>query len=111
MSDSVSRRNFVAAATAIPALAASDHVTVGVIGVGSRGYYLTERLFVGSGPAIKVLAVCDTYEGNRNRAKDRVQTMGKNTPTRQDFIIDNLRIELDIVEENPEEVLVEEDNS
>ncbi|MFL0352689.1 DNA topoisomerase IV subunit B [Xanthomarina sp. GH4-25] len=26
--------------------------------------------------------------------------MGKNTPTRQDFIIDNLKVELDIVEEN-----------
>ena len=25
--------------------------------------------------------------------------MGKNTPTRQEFIIDNLRIELDVVEE------------
>jgi topoisomerase-4 subunit B len=25
--------------------------------------------------------------------------MGKNTPARQDFIIDNLRVELDVVEE------------
>jgi len=25
--------------------------------------------------------------------------MGKNTPTRQEFIIDNLKVELDIVEE------------
>ena len=28
--------------------------------------------------------------------------MGKNTPTRQEFIIDNLRIELDVVEEKEE---------
>ena len=25
--------------------------------------------------------------------------MGKNTPTRQEFIIDNLKVELDIIEE------------
>jgi len=81
----ISRRGFVKAATAaapavLPALAASDQVTVGVIGTGSRGYYLTERLYVGSGQRVKVLAVCDTYEGNLNRAKDRIQTMGGNTP-------------------------------
>jgi topoisomerase-4 subunit B len=34
--------------------------------------------------------------------------MGKNTPTRQDFIIDNLRIELDKVEAKEEAVVVEE---
>ncbi len=39
-----------------------------------------ERLYVGSGARVKVLGVCDTYEGNLNRGKDRVQTMGKNTP-------------------------------
>jgi topoisomerase IV subunit B len=32
--------------------------------------------------------------------------MGKNTPTRQEFIIENLRIELDVVEEK-EEVVTE----
>ncbi len=83
MSEIVSRRSFFKAATlsAIPSLAQSNQVTVGSIGVGSRGYYLMERLYVGSGENVKVLAVCDTYEGNKNRAKDRVQTMGKNTPT------------------------------
>jgi predicted dehydrogenase len=86
MSDSVSRRNFVKAAAIsaapafIPSLSASEQVTVGVIGTGGRGYYLLERLYVGSGANVKVLAVCDTYQGNLNRAKDRVQTMGKNTP-------------------------------
>jgi predicted dehydrogenase len=83
MSENTSRRSFVKAValSAIPSLAQSDQVTVGAIGVGSRGYYLMERLYVGSGDNVKVLAVCDTYEGNKNKAKDRVQTMGKNTPT------------------------------
>jgi topoisomerase-4 subunit B len=34
--------------------------------------------------------------------------MGKNTPDRQDFIIDNLRIELDKVEAKEEVVAIEE---
>lgn len=34
--------------------------------------------------------------------------MGKNTPDRQDFIIDNLRIEMDTVEAKADEALVEE---
>ena len=54
----ISRRGFVKTATVaapavLPALAASDQVTVGVIGTGSRGYYLTERLYVGTGQRIK----------------------------------------------------------
>lgn len=36
--------------------------------------------------------------------------MGKNTPTRQEFIIDNLRIELDKVEKNDEEKIVLEEH-
>ncbi len=84
--DNPSRRNILKAAVTaapavMPALAASDQVTVGMIGVGSRGNYLTERLFVGSGAMVKVLATCDTYEGHRARSKDRIQTMGGNTPT------------------------------
>jgi topoisomerase-4 subunit B len=31
--------------------------------------------------------------------------MGKNTPQRQDFIIDNLRVEKDLVEANEEETV------
>ena len=84
MSEHVSRRSFVKAAAAVapaalPAVAASDEVTIGVIGAGGRGYYLTERLYVGS-RNVKVLSVCDTYQGNLNRIRDRVQTMGKNSP-------------------------------
>lgn len=84
MSDYFSRRNFVKASAAVasaamPALGQSNQVTVGVIGAGGRGYYLTERMYVGN-RNVKVLSVCDTYQGNLNRIKDRIQTMGKNTP-------------------------------
>ena len=48
--------------------------------MGSRGYYVMEQLYKGSGALAQVVAVCDTYTGNLARAKDRVQTMGKNTP-------------------------------
>jgi len=87
MSDPVSRRSLVKSAAAVaapavvPARAASDQVTFGVIGTGGRGYYLMQRLYVGSGKNVRILSVCDTYQGNLNRAKDRVQTMGANTPT------------------------------
>ncbi|MFN7925017.1 MAG: Gfo/Idh/MocA family oxidoreductase [Bryobacteraceae bacterium] len=91
-SDPISRRNLVKAATVaaapafIPSLSAANEVPFGFIGAGGRGYYLMERLFVGSGKNVRVLGVCDTYENNRNRGKDRVQTMGKNTPaTYNDF--------------------------
>ncbi len=80
MSEHISRRTFAAAASAaLPALAASDEVTIGVIGAGGRGYYLTERLYTGN-RNVKVVSVCDTYQGNLNRIKDRVQSMGKNSP-------------------------------
>ncbi len=95
MKDDLSRRNFIktssglalAAAPAIlPALGAGDKVQIGWIGVGTRGYYLMERLYAGSKPLVQVVAVCDTYTGHLTRAKDRVQTMGGNTPqTYEDF--------------------------
>lgn len=49
------------------------------------------------------------HEGNLNKILEFY--MGKNTPTRQEFIIDNLRIELDKVEREDEEKLVLEDES
>ena len=95
MIDDLSRRNFLktsagAALTAAPGILsaqnANDKIQVGWIGTGSRGYYLMERLYVGSGPMVQVNAVCDTYTGNLAKAKDRVQTMGHNTPkTYEDF--------------------------
>src|SRR5579864_3615581 len=89
MPDDLSRRGFLktsasAAAIAAPGILRAQNTTgkvhIGWIGVGSRGYYLMERIYTGSAAAIEVTAVCDTYTGHLNRAKDRVQTMGKNAP-------------------------------
>jgi predicted dehydrogenase len=87
MSKELSRRNFVAQAAALaaapaalPALAASDRVTLGVVGNGGRGYYLTQRAFAGNRGRFQIGAICDTYSTNLNREKDYVQTEGKNTP-------------------------------
>src|SRR5258708_23006054 len=45
-----------------------------------------DRLCTGSGANVEVVAVCDTDTGNLARAKDRVQTMGQNTPkTYEDY--------------------------
>jgi predicted dehydrogenase len=88
MQDS-SRRNFMrqsagmalAAGPAIlPVLGANGKVNVGFIGGGSRGNYLMGLLYKGNPETIQVTAVCDTYAGHLARAKDRVQTLGKNVP-------------------------------
>ena len=96
MTDELSRRSFVktsagAAILTAPGILraqnANGKIRVGWVGVGSRGYYLMDRLYTGSGPMIEVDAVCDTYAGNLARAKDRVQTMGHNTPkTYEDYL-------------------------
>jgi len=88
MFDPVSRRHFVktsaAAVAGAPAILSAqgtnNKITVGFIGTGSRGYYLMERMYKGSTEFAQIVAVCDTYQGNLARAKDRVQTMGSNTP-------------------------------
>jgi predicted dehydrogenase len=86
MTDPSSRRNFVkkaafAAAPAIlPALGANDRLTVGFIGTGSRGMYVMDMMYQGAPEMATVAAICDTFEGARNNAKDQVQTKGKNAP-------------------------------
>jgi predicted dehydrogenase len=95
MQDNVSRRSFVKKSAGLaaislpgilPALGANDKAQIGWIGTGSRGYYLMERLYTASKDMVEVVAVCDAYKGNLARAKDRVQTMGGNTPkTYDDF--------------------------
>ena len=89
MQDELSRRSFVrrtaglalaAAPAFVPVLGANKKITIGWIGVGSRGYYLMERLYKGSPDLAQVTAVCDTYADHLTRAKDRVQTMGGNSP-------------------------------
>lgn len=93
MQDDLSRRKFVktAAVVAAPAILraqnSSDAIRIGWIGVGSRGYYLMDRLYSGSRDEAQVSAVCDTYAPHLARAKDRVQTMGGNTPkTYEDYL-------------------------
>jgi predicted dehydrogenase len=86
MSDSVSRRSFVrtaaisAAPALLPRLSAAGEITMGFIGTGGRGNYLMQRLHAGAAARVKVLGVCDTYQGHLNRAKDMVQSEWKNTP-------------------------------
>lgn len=96
MNEDLSRRSFMktsagAVALAAPGILRSQNpngtVQIGWIGVGSRGYYLMDRLYTGSAANVQVAAVCDTYTGNLSRAKDRVQTMGHNTPkTYNDYL-------------------------
>src|SRR5882724_3188792 len=90
-----SRRDFIkttaAASITAPGILraqnAGSTVRVGWIGVGSRGYYLMERLYAGSKDLAQVTAVCDTYTQHLSRAKDRVQTMGGNSPkTYEDYM-------------------------
>src|SRR5258708_31370815 len=83
---SSSRRDFVrtAGAAAAPALLSAQNsnseLQLGWIGTGGRGYYLLDMLYKGSAKPFRVAATCDTFAGNLNRGKDRIQTMGGNTP-------------------------------
>jgi predicted dehydrogenase len=86
MSEQPSRRDFVRSATlaAAPAVLSAQNVNselqLAWIGTGGRGYYLMERAYKGDGKPFKVVATCDTYAGNLAKGKDRIQTMGGNTP-------------------------------
>ncbi|HEY3443230.1 MAG TPA: Gfo/Idh/MocA family oxidoreductase [Paludibaculum sp.] len=87
MSQEFSRRSFAlkaaalaAAPAVLPALGANSRVSLGVIGTGGRGYYLTQRAYAGNAGRFQVEAVCDTFTGNLARGKDLVQTQGKNVP-------------------------------
>lgn len=86
MSENLSRRGFLArgAAAAAPAFLSAQNpnsrLRTGWIGTGSRGYHVMNMAYAGSSDLMEVVAVCDTYSGNLNRAKDNVMTKGKNTP-------------------------------
>jgi predicted dehydrogenase len=87
MSQELSRRNFAlkaaalaAAPAVLPALGANSKVSLGVIGTGGRGFYLTQRAYAGNAGRFQIEAVCDTFAGNLAREKDYVQTQGKNVP-------------------------------
>ena len=85
MSDQVSRRAFVtSAAIGAPALLnaqnSGNRLKAAWIGTGSRGNHVMNMAYGGSAELMEVVAVCDTYAGNLARAKDNVQSKGKNTP-------------------------------
>ena len=73
------RRTFLAAAAALPVLGANDRLNLGVIGVGRRGGYLVDRVYA-TGENLTITSICDTYEGYRLRAKDKVQTKENAAP-------------------------------
>ena len=60
---------------------AGDKINVGWIGAGTRGYHCLDQTYKGNQDKIVVTAICDTFTGNLARGKDRVQTMGGNTPS------------------------------
>lgn len=85
MSENLSRRGFLASgAAAAPAILSAQNpnsrLRTGWIGTGSRGNHVMNMAYAGSSDLMEVVAVCDTYSGNLNRAKDNVMTKGKNTP-------------------------------
>lgn len=87
--NSVERRTFLkhtatAAVLAAPAVhsarGANGKINVGWIGVGTRGYHCMNIMYQGNKDKVEVTSVCDTYTGHLARGKDRVQTLGGNTP-------------------------------
>ncbi|MEN6536937.1 MAG: Gfo/Idh/MocA family oxidoreductase [Bryobacteraceae bacterium] len=84
MSEELSRRGFMkrsaGAALAVgpavlPVLGANNKLNVGWIGTGSRGNYVMNMMYESVKDLVHVTAVCDTYQGHLNRARDRVQTV------------------------------------
>lgn len=71
----LSRRGFVAASLALPALPApSDRVTVGIIGSGARAVFETRQYpFF---PQAEIVAVCDAQQTRRESAKAVLEKAG-----------------------------------
>src|SRR4051794_25213787 len=89
MPDDLNRRNFIKTSAAAAALSApgiisaqgaNNKVSIGWIGVGTRGSAGLGWLHDASPNDVKLTAICDTFEGYRNRAKDIVQTVWGNKP-------------------------------
>ena len=89
MTDDLRRRDFVrqsagavllGAPGILPALGQTGKIQVGWIGLGTRGYWCLENLYKGNPDKVQVIHVCDAFTGHLARGKDRVQTMGSNTP-------------------------------
>ncbi len=84
MPEELSRRGFIkrsagaalaAGPVVLPALGANNTLNVGWVGTGSRGNYVMNMMYESVPQLVHVTAVCDTYQGHMNRAKDRVQTV------------------------------------
>jgi predicted dehydrogenase len=86
MADELKRRDFLktAAVMAGPAVisarGANDKITIGWIGVGTRGNAGIDWLHTAAPNQVQLKSVCDTYQGYIARAKDRVKTIWGNTP-------------------------------
>src|SRR3954463_167400 len=89
MNDELSRRSFMkrsasvalaAAPAVLPVLGANNKLKVGWIGTGMRGYHVMGQMYQDSKDMVEVAAICDTSTINLAKGKDRVQTMGGNTP-------------------------------
>lgn len=84
------RRNFLKTTAAAAALAgplvpqkvlgANDKVNVGWIGVGTRGSAGLGWLHTAAPNESQITAICDTYQGYINRAKDIMKTVWGTTP-------------------------------
>jgi predicted dehydrogenase len=90
MSQDLSRRAFMSAMAAAPAVmpasGQNNRLRVGWIATGGRGYHCINQMNLSSADLVEVNWVCDTYDGNLNRGKDYVQTKWKNTPkTTKDY--------------------------
>ena len=66
-----------------------------------RQIYLVQRAFIGEHIRLQPVLI----DKEKHLAKTLEFYMGKNTPDRQDFIIENLRIEMDAVENEAEEAV------
>ena len=76
------RRAFMqsAAAMALPAAGANNRLRVGWIGGGMRGFHVMNQTYLESPELVEIVAVCDTYTGNRERAKETVRRLGGTAP-------------------------------
>ena len=95
MGEELSRRGFlgsagvaaVASAQSSKPTAANDRITVGMIGVGSRGQELLEAIKKVDGT--EIVAVCDAYKGRLDRAVSRTEGRAKRYRDHHDILADS----------------------
>jgi predicted dehydrogenase len=85
----VSRRNFLQASAAVAATgasapAASDRITIGMIGTGARAMELMEA--IKQHPQAEIVAVVDAYKGRVERAIDRTGGRAKAYPSHHELL-------------------------